>query len=196
MSLTYNGGATRGELNKLSLQIENGVANMDSKSAKEILNLQLHWISTADSKVIPIFALNTGILGIVAATAPPLDLMGIFDFGATAITAGFAFASIWFLLQTLLPNTREATDEDDHVVSSDVFFLGITSRSIIEYEDQLVELTEESLTRDIARQIHRNAEIAAAKHANVQKGTKLAMTAAGCWLVFLYLVLEVSGVNV
>ncbi len=127
------------------------------------LTRQLGWIAAADSKVSFAFAVDTAMLGVLAAVSPRTgSAWGV----APAICAAFAvalgLATLVLLSFASFPRTRGPK-------SSLVYCAGIAQRDVDQFRDAVAQLSLESYTVDLAAQCHRNAEIASRKFLWVQR---------------------------
>lgn len=124
---------------------------------------QLGWIAAADSKVSFVFAIDTAMLGVLAAVSPTTgSAWGV----APAICAAFAvalgLATLLFLCFASFPRTKGPK-------SSLVYCGGIAQRDANQFRDAVARLSLESYATDLAAQCHRNAEIASRKFIWVQR---------------------------
>lgn len=124
---------------------------------------QLGWIAAADTKVSFVFAIDTAMLGVLAAVSPRA---GSAWSVAPAICAAFAvvfgLATLLLLCFASFPRTKGPTN-------SLIYFGGIAQRDADQFRDAVSRLSLESYTTDLAAQCHRNAEIASRKFIWVQR---------------------------
>lgn len=124
---------------------------------------QLGWISAADSKASLVFAINTAMLGVLAAVSPKTGnnwalAQAIF----AAFAAAFSLAALLFLCIVTFPRTKGP-------MGSLVYFGGIAQRDATQFYNAVSELTVESYMKDLVAQCHRNAVIAGRKFVWVQR---------------------------
>lgn len=132
--------------------------------AKWQLERTLHWITTADAKVGVAMALVTAMFGGLATAFAASDAVDRTAWGyLAALSAGGTMVMAVFCAgMAAIPRTRGP-------LQSLIFFARIQEHSIDDYVDKVAQLTEKQLLDDLARQIHRNAEIAFDKHSWVRK---------------------------
>lgn len=156
------------------------------KVAQWIFERTLGWIATADVKVGVAIALDTAMLGGLAAafagSGYQLRTAWCYFFVLTA-TAGMAFAMFCAGLAAL-PRMRGP-------VKSMIFFGRVAEQDAPTYVDNFSKLTEKELLADLATQIHRNAEIATEKHHWVRKSLFWSFLSAGFWIVAIALLVKV-----
>lgn len=151
--------------------------------AQWILDKQLGWIAAADSKVAVIVALDTAVLATLA-TAYASAETPIAWASLTSITTGALVAiAIFCAAMSLFPRT-------DGPKQSLLFFSPVAKESRVDYTAALVACPLEKLHDDIAVQIHRNAEIAEAKHRWVRSSIGWSFLAAVPWVVAVYLLVK------
>ncbi len=73
------------------------------ETSNDILSKQLLWISAADSKVAPIFAINAAMLGILASLIPPISKWIIFAAITTTLSIIPLIVSVVFLACVTFP---------------------------------------------------------------------------------------------
>ena len=153
---------------------------------EESLSRQLLWIAATEKKTTLIFALNTAMLGVLAAVAPD----NLFKWDSAS---GF-FASIAVVLNLLslgsvafsmFPRTTGPT-------GSLIYFGGIHDMKVEEYVQAVKELSAERLFDDFANQCHRNAQIATIKYRWVQRANILLFLSILPWLASLFLLYSAS----
>ena len=143
---------------------------MEDEEAKQlhehlerILDRQLSWIQSADSKAAIVLPITIAMLGTIAALAPKeLCAWDSLSITISAITSLLLLFSIIYLGLTTFPKT---TGPDGSVI----FFGGIASRSLEDYKEQTLTITSSMYTSDLINQVHRNAQIASEKHTTMKK---------------------------
>ena len=138
----------------------------------------LHWITTADSKVGVTMALVTAMLGGLAAAFAASDAAERTAWGylAALSAAGTLVMSVFCAGMATIPRTQGP-------LQSLIFFARIQEYPIEEYVSNMEQLTEKQLLNDLARQIHRNAQIACDKHSWVRKSLLWAFWGAVPWAI-------------
>ncbi|MBW7933844.1 MAG: hypothetical protein H3C62_09590 [Gemmatimonadaceae bacterium] len=144
--------------------------------AERMLDRQLEWVRTADAKVAPVFAVDAAMLGVLGVRLPHLDE---FSF-AVAVVWGLAAAA---LLLSLICLGLVALPRLDGPKES-LFFFGTAAKiEAGDYIARLLATDEAHITEDVARQAHRNAEIAATKFAHLKNASLLMFAALPLWLL-------------
>jgi len=145
------------------------------------LGRQLYWIGSADSKAVFGFALNTAMLGFLAAVAPKSATNWTI---APAVFASFAAAlglvSLLFLSFAAFPRTKGPK-------GSLIYCDGVSQRSADQFKQAILSLATEAYVEDLASQCHRNAEIASKKFAWVQRALLCLYISVPPWALALWL---------
>ena len=142
---------------------------------------QLEWIKSADSKATFVFAMDTAMLGVLAAIAPKTAASWTTSQTVTASFAVFfGFVSFAFLSIAAFPRTLGPK-------GSVIFSSGIAQRSIDQFKQAMVSLTVEAYLEDLSEQCHRNAEIASSKFTWVQRAVLCTYIAIVPWVLALWL---------
>jgi hypothetical protein len=157
---------------------------MKSKTdiANDILSRQLSWISSADNKVSPIFAINAAMLGALAALMSSFHNWLILNSIMTTL-------SIIFLLGSMVCLTLATFPRLSGPKGSLVYFGGIVTKSLESYTSEVINIDDDALLKDIITQVYRNAEIANTKFnyvkmAMIQTFASFPLWAIAIW--FLY----------
>ena len=130
---------------------------------EKILDRQLSWIQSADSKAAIVLPMSIAMIGSIAALAPKeLCAWDSFSITLSAITSFFLLLSVVFLGLSTFPKTTGPE-------GSMIFFGGIASRSLEDYKEQSLKITSSTYTIDLINQIHRNAQIAGEKHMTIKR---------------------------
>lgn len=153
---------------------------MDPNRASQLMDRQLVWISAADSKVAPILAISTAMLGVLAALVPDPKNWTIL----AALTAAGATIALLFALFALF---LAAFPRTTGPLGSLIFFGGIVTKGIDKYVEELVAVTDDDLVRDLGQQIHRNAEIANAKYRWVRYAGIALFVSLLPWVLAVYI---------
>ena len=146
-------------------------------NAKWLFERTLGWIATADVKVGVAVAVDTAMLGGLAAAYTTSD-----PAARTAWAILFALASIGGMLVAIFCAAMSAVPRMLGPVSSMIFFGRISERTESDYVAQFQKLTERTFLEDLLTQVHRNAQIATAKHVWIRKGLIWSFFAAIPWL--------------
>ncbi|MEW8232525.1 MAG: Pycsar system effector family protein [Candidatus Thiodiazotropha endolucinida] len=153
---------------------------MEIERSENILNLQLEWVKTADSKVAPLFAINIAMLGLLAALVKLLPSWTIATAIFSSITVLLLAMSMLFLALTMFPRLIGPKE-------SNVFFGGITKQSEEKYILNMPSISDTEYQKDILSQVYRNAEIASSKYANLKLAFIFTFASAIPWLVAVYI---------
>lgn len=123
--------------------------------AQWILERNLSWIAAAEVKTGVIVALNTTMLGALAAVygAEAASDRTFWAILFSTIAAGCLGVAVFSAAMSVLPRTTGPA-------SSFIFFGRIAETAKAEYEKEFRNATREQFLDDCLAQIHRNAEIA------------------------------------
>lgn len=154
---------------------------MDNKdrlaAAQWIFERHLAWIAAAEVKVGVVVAIDTALMGGLAAAFGASDLSA-----RTAWTylwclgsAGMAVLGIFCAAMAVLPRTNGPK-------TSLLFFGRILELGAAEYQEKFRNVTSIDLLNDYTAQIHRNAEIAGNKYGWVTKSIRWSFACAVPWL--------------
>ena len=142
---------------------------------------QLSWIGAADSKTAFAFAVNTAMLGLLAAVSPKVVNGWML---APAIFAAFAaalsLASLLFLSLASFPRTKGPK-------RSLLFFGSIAQRDVGQFTEAACQISAEAYVDDLCMQCHRNAEIADRKFTWVQRAFVALYLSVVPWCLAVYL---------
>lgn len=142
---------------------------------------QLMWIGAAESKVSFVFAVNTAMLGVLAAVSPKSACnWEVATVIITALAAIFCLASLLSLSFASFPNTTGPK-------GSLIYFGGVTQRDSQQYHEAVSGMSAEAYIEDLSAQCHRNAEIAGLKYTWVRRSLILLYLAVIPWGLSIYL---------
>lgn len=156
------------------------------EAAQWLFERTLGWIAAADVKVGVAIALDTAMLGGLAAAFAGSDyhLRTAWCYLLVlAAAAGMAFA-MFCAGMAALPRMRGP-------VSSMIFFGRVVEKDVITYVDAFSKMTEQEFLADLATQIHRNSEIARDKHHWVRKSLFWSFLSAGVWILAIAVLIKV-----
>lgn len=148
--------------------------------SNDLLSKQLSWISAADSKVAPMFAINTAMLGVLAALIPPIANWTIFRVIITTLSVIPLITSMIFLTLVTFPRLSGPK-------GSYIYFGGITTKSENSYVNDMINIEDDVFLKDILTQTYRNAEIAQSKFNHIKKAIALAFISFPIWLLAVWL---------
>jgi hypothetical protein len=145
-----------------------------------ILERNLHWIAAAEVKTGVIVALDTAMLGVLAAAFSALEPVDRAAWANlfSALTACCLGAALMCARMSVLPRTQGPP-------SSFIFFGRIVAREAADYAEAFRKATEAELLDDCLAQIHRNAQIAQEKHEWVRAGMMWSFLAVPLWALAL-----------
>jgi hypothetical protein len=152
---------------------------METSSLELNLDRQLEWIRTADTKVPPLFAINTAMLGVLMALMKGIDIWNIFQGIASAVALLLLGACIICLCLAMFPRTSGHN-------GSNIYFGGISSQSEEKYIKAVIELDADSYWKDLLSQTYRNAEIVTQKYSSIKLAFILLFFALPAWLLAVY----------
>lgn len=76
-------------------------------------------------------------------------------------------------------------------VKSMIFFGRVMEKDADTYVDEFFKMTGKELLADLARQIHRNSEIACEKHHWMRKSLFWSFLSAGAWIVAIAMLVRI-----
>ena len=151
--------------------------------AQWILDKQLVWIASADAKVAVIISLETAALaGIATAYSSSLSTTH-WALLLSILTSALIFISLFCAAMSVIPRT-------DGPKESIIFFTPIAKISQVEFVDKLIATPLDKIHKEIAIQIHRNAEIANRKHCWVKRSMGWAFFAAIPWTSAVFMLIK------
>ncbi len=143
----------------------------------------LSWIEAADSKVGLVLAIDTAMLGVLAALAPSPS-------GWTVESVILAAVALVLLLISLLTSSVASFPRTEGPPESMIYFKGITEREAHQYERAVSDLTTEQYIQDLMGQCHRNGQIAGAKFAWVRRSMIALYLSVLPWALAVYLLYQ------
>lgn len=145
----------------------------------ELLKLQLAWVRAADTKVTALFAVDTAMLGVLAALSKSHTSWQISEAIFVSLSAIPLFLSVAALACVLFPRLSGPR-------GSNIFFGGIAVQDPDRYVEKILDADHDSLNRDYAFQIHRNSEIAVEKFKYVKHAFVATFSSLPFWLAAIY----------
>lgn len=146
--------------------------------AERVLDRQLEWIKSVDSKVTIIAAIDVALLAIFADRIPASPSSWGMIVLLSVIGTGGLLASLVFCALASFPQLKSRSN-------SIVYFKTIASHSVAQFTKRFVGLSDAEFLDDLLEQVHRNAEIANSKFQKV-KGAKISfMLGAVPWIVVI-----------
>lgn len=148
--------------------------------AHSILDRNLSWIAAAESKAGFAVAIDTAMLAGLATAYADAERIGCLTTTLVALTATLIVVSVVCAGLVVRPRT-------DGPKRSLFFFGRIAEMARETYRSELATATNEELLKDLADQIHRNAEIAAEKHTWSRHSINAAFVAGMLWIASIAL---------
>jgi hypothetical protein len=146
-------------------------------AAKWLFERTLGWIATADVKVGVAVAIDVAMVGGLAAAVGASDSHARTAWAYLAITAATSGIAL-----ALFCAAMAAIPRMPGPVSSMIFFARISERSEADFSNEFSKLSGADFLKDLTCQIHRNAQIATAKHQWIRKGLLWSFAAAIPWI--------------
>ena len=150
------------------------------KNGTDQLNLVLSFFPRVDSKLSVVFAINTGILAVLAADAPALRAFTVSMTVATSVTIVLLALSIVFWYRGAFPHLKGGQ-------ASLVYFREIAGRTEHGFIEAFRSQTEEQRLNDVLAQVWRNSEILKKKFDALKVAFVLTAVALVPWIVSLVL---------
>ena len=120
--------------------------------AKDQLNLVLSFFARVDSKASVVLAVDTAMLGYLAAKIPQITWPPSWSLVIPMSAFALIFISVWHLYKTAFPNLKGGS-------SSLVYFREIAVRTESKFIDEFSAQQESAYARDLLAQTWRNSEI-------------------------------------
>lgn len=156
--------------------------NQRMDQARWLFERTLGWISTADVKIGVAMALDTAMIGGLAAafssSGPTSRTVWCIRFVLMAATT--LLAAIVCLAMAAVPRMKGPSQ-------SLIFFGKIAERNESEFVEEFSTVSAKDLFTDLTRQIHRNAQIAARKHYWVRRSLICSFVSAIPWIASIAL---------
>ena len=150
-----------------------------SEGLMDLLSLQLTWVRAAESKVTALFAVDTAMLGILAALTKDHESWQISEAVFLSLSSIALLLSIGALVCVLFPRLSGPR-------GSNIFFGGIAAQDQGKYIENILNVSDDGLARDLACQIHRNAEVASEKYKFVNFAFIATFASLPFWLAAIY----------
>lgn len=141
---------------------------MEQERLTEILETALErnlsWIGAADTKAGFVFAIDTAMLGLLAAAAPAYGKWTPSSVTWGVIAAALVLASLGCLTAAVSPRTSGPR-------LSLIFFGAVADRDVDVFRAEVMGLDDAQYVEDLIQQVHVNASIAGQKYAWVKRAT-------------------------
>jgi hypothetical protein len=146
------------------------------QAGKDQLNLVLSFFARVESKSSVLLAIDTGMLGFLAANAPPLRESTLFMVIAAIMALVLLSASIVMLYRGAFPQLTGGH-------GSLVYFREIAARTEHKFVEEFKAQSEEHYADELLRQAWRNSEILRAKFDCLKHAFTLMALAILPWLI-------------
>ena len=133
----------------------------------------------ADSRLNLVLPLSMAMLGTLAALSPVPTKWDYLVIISTSLAVFFLVLSIAFAVFASFPRTSGPED-------SLIFFGGIASRNLSQYESAVNGMSTDEYLEDLIRQSHRNAQIADRKYIWVQRSMTCLFISFLPWVIALF----------
>jgi Family of unknown function (DUF5706) len=144
------------------------------------LTLVLSFFARVETKLSFVFAIDTGMLAVLAADAPPMKTLSLWATGAAGLAVLFIGLSIVFLYRGAFPNLKGGE-------ASLVYFREIARRTEHQFIAQFKKQTQEQRTDDLLGQAWRNSEILKMKFEALKVAFTLLAISVAPWSIALAL---------
>jgi hypothetical protein len=152
---------------------------LETAQLQYVLDKQLGWITSADSRLSLVLPLSTAMLGALAVYATNPNEWPLMAGIPAAFAIFFLSLSIIFCACASFPRTTGTK-------GSMMFFEGIISRDISQFRAVVKSATKDEFHDDLVQQCYINAQIASAKFAWVKRGMISVLTAMFPWAFAIY----------
>src|SRR5256885_15158195 len=125
-------------------------------ASRDELVLVLSFFPRADAKASVVLAVDTGMVGYLAAHLPGIDSMRWWEFLAPALTIALLAWSFWHLYRGAFPQLKGGE-------GSLVYFREVAGRTETKFVDGFTAQEESAYVKDILGQAWRNSQILKAK---------------------------------
>lgn len=157
---------------------------MDDKERIRILETTLarllQWIAAAESRIAVTLGVDTALMGSMVAFAPTPSSW-------TIAAAAVGVVAMLCISISLLCVGFASFPRTDGPKQSFIFFQGIADRDEAQYLRDAKALTSEMYAEDLARQCHRNAQIALIKFSWVKRAQAWLFGSVLPWIISIYL---------
>ena len=134
---------------------------MEKEFIDSILTRNIAWFSAADSKIAPILAIDTAMLGVLFALLAKNPISFSSSLIVPFISAVLLVLSILNLVVCTFPQLSGPKN-------SIIYFGGITEYTTEDYKSKINNISDLELMEEITEQCHRNAEIANSKFQRIR----------------------------
>lgn len=147
---------------------------IDSNVASDQLNRILNFFPRVDGKASGLFAINSTMLGVLAARFGPTDLHEWYTTLSSVLAVLALTYSFVQLYICAYPQTKGGS-------GSYVYFQSIASKTESTFINEFINLDEQDWLRDLSGQIWRNSEILSVKYAALKQSFVTTLVALIPW---------------
>lgn len=158
---------------------ENRALSTTIERAEDELSRILEWIRSADSRLRFVLPLAIAMLGVISALIPPPSSWTLLGGISASFAVFFLGLSIVFCAFSSFPRTSGP-------LGSLIYFGGITTRDLAQFERDFRNMSDDEYLTDLLSQCHRNAQIAKAKYAWLQRSIACLFFSLAPWVAGLY----------
>lgn len=149
-------------------------------TAEKQLDRVLSFFPRVDAKGSFLFALDTGLLALLALNLQPEDFRVWFLIVPAISVLLIVGTSLYFLYRCSFPWLKGGAD-------SLIYFREIAKRTEVKFIDEFIVQTDNAHTRDLLGQVWRNSEILKMKYDGIKISFVLSALALIPWTIFLAL---------
>lgn len=145
-------------------------------TAQWVFERTLGWIAQAEIKIGIVATIDIAMLGGLAAAFSEATTKTCLIYTSSSLAAVFSVAGIACAAFSLLPRL---TGPDRSLI----YFGRVAAVGRVDYVASFKQSSDEDMLNDLLDQIHRNAEIAKAKHMWVRRAMELSFLGAIPWVI-------------
>lgn len=158
----------------------------DIDTAQWMLERQLHWIAQAEVKVAALLTLDIAMIGGLFAAWSTIKTHPLWPALLSAISTGFMCGAVFCAAFCLMPRVSAPTR------SGGLYFGQIAATNDpADFVAAHRKKSSQDILEDWLFQVHRNAQIAKAKHEWVRRGLLCSFAGAAAWLAAVIMLVEV-----
>lgn len=148
------------------------------ESARDQLGRVLGFFSRVDAKASVLLAVDTGMLGFLAAKIPPLNKLAWWEITIPVVAVLLLAASLWYLYKSAFPKLEGGG-------MSLVYFREIARRTEANFIGEFMKQSDEDHIKDLLGQTWRNSEILKGKFDDLKAAFIFLALAIPPWVVAL-----------
>lgn len=140
-----------------------------------LVERQLGWIGSADSKIAVVIAIDTAMMAALGTAYSSAKIVCAWANALSIAASILVIIAMGCAAVSLLPRTNGPK-------GSLLFFGTVAKSASADYVSAILNATPDQLLNDFALQVHRNAEIAAVKHLWVRRSVAWSFLSALPWV--------------